>query len=160
MDSSTISQLAKNLGECLGKKKWQITTAESCTGGLVAGALTEIPGSSSWFSQGIVSYSNTAKMHLLGVKSVTLQHYGAVSEEVAREMVLGAQKSADAEVAVSVTGVAGPGGGSDEKPVGMVCFACVIQDEIRSVTAHFTGNRQKIRLQSVKFALEFLLQHI
>lgn len=160
MISSDIEQLAEEVGRRLLKKRWKLTTAESCTGGLVAGALTTVAGSSAWFEQGIVSYSDAVKIRLLRVKKETLQRYGAVSEEVAKEMVVGAQVLAQSQIALSVTGVAGPGGGSPEKPVGMVCFGWAINDEIMTMTSLFGGSRQDIRMQSVKFGLEFLLQHI
>jgi nicotinamide-nucleotide amidase len=160
MITKDILTLARITGEILSTKNWQVTTAESCTGGLIASTLTEIPGSSAWFEQGIISYSNRVKVRLLGVKQSTLEQYGVVSEEVAREMAVGAQQIAQATIGVSVTGLAGPGGGTDEKPVGTVCFAWAMPDHVFSATAYFGGNRQTVRLRSVKFALEGLLQHL
>lgn len=160
MISDDIKQLAEEIGKRLNQKHWRITTAESCTGGLIAAALTEVAGSSAWFEQGIVSYSNDVKIRLLDVQETTLHQYGAVSEEVAKEMAIGAQTLAQANIALSVTGVAGPGGGSPEKPVGMVCFAWAIEDKVMSVTSHFSGSRQDIRGQSLAFCLNFLLQNL
>lgn len=160
MITKDILTLACIAGEILSTKKWQITTAESCTGGLIASTFTEIPGSSAWFEQGIISYSNKVKMRLLGVNPSTLEQYGVVSEEVAREMAIGAQQIAQASIGMSVTGLAGPSGGTDEKPVGTVCFAWAMPDKVVSATHYFSGDRQAVRLQSVKFALEVLLQHL
>lgn len=158
MLTEDILSLARILGEVLTSTNRRVTTAESCTGGLIASALTETPGSSAWFEQGIVSYSNAVKMRLLDVKETTLNTHGAVSEAVAREMAIGARQSAGADLAISVTGIAGPDGGSAQKPVGTVCFAWATPGQAGSATCHFVGNRQSIRLQSVKFALETLLQ--
>lgn len=160
MITTDILTIARTIGEILAGRNWQVTTAESCTGGLVASVLTETPGSSAWFEQGIVSYSNIVKHRLLGVQDATLQQYGAVSEEVAREMAMGAQKSAKAEIGLAVTGIAGPDGGSAEKPVGTVCFGWAMPDKIVSDTCHFDGERQAVRLQSVHFILQRLLQYL
>lgn len=155
-----IVQKSTQIGQRLVQKHWQITTAESCTGGLIASALTEVPGSSLWFEQGIVSYSNAVKMRLLHVKEATLEQYGAVSEEVAKEMALGAKALTQAQIALSVTGIAGPGGGTKDKPVGTVCFAFALDDNLLSMTQYFDGDRQAIRLSSVQFALDTLLKHL
>jgi nicotinamide-nucleotide amidase len=160
MITKDILTLSRITGEILTTQQWQITTAESCTGGLLANTLTETPGSSAWFEQGIISYSNRVKVRLLGVKQSTIEQYGVVSEEVAREMARGAQQSAQAAIGVSVTGLAGPSGGTDDKPVGTVCFAWAMPDTVLSATRCFEGDRQAVRLQSVKFALEGLLQHL
>lgn len=136
----------------------KIATAESCTGGLVAGLLTEIPGSSAVVERGFVSYSNDAKRELLGVPAATLEAHGAVSEATARAMVLGALAHSRAEVAVSVTGVAGPGGGTTQKPVGLVHFACAGPgDALATVERRFGDlGRSGIRMASVEQALELL----
>lgn len=160
MISKQMIQKADQIGQKLMQKNWQITTAESCTGGLIAGALTEVSGSSRWFEQGVVTYSNTVKMRLLGVQEATLQDEGAVSEAVAREMAKGAKKLAAAQIAVAVTGIAGPEGGSKEKPIGTICFAFALNDILVSKTQHFSGDRQAIRLSTVAFALDTLLQHL
>lgn len=134
-----------------------ISTAESCTGGLVSSYLTSISGSSDYFATGIVSYSNAAKMKLLNVSSKTLDEFGAVSEEVAKEMAVGSLKVAGSDIAVSVTGVAGPGGGTKNKPVGMVCFGVTDNDKVISVTHYFSGTRVEIRQQSCEVCLRLIL---
>ena len=134
-----------------------ISTAESCTGGLVSSYLTSISGSSDYFATGIVSYSNAAKMKLLNVNSATLDEFGAVSEEVAKEMAVGFLKVAGSDIAVSVTGVAGPGGGTKNKPVGMVCFGVTDNDKVTSVTHYFSGTRAEIRQQSCEVCLRLIL---
>jgi nicotinamide-nucleotide amidase len=122
--------LATELGTLLQQRGWRITTAESCTGGLVAGAITAISGSSGWFDFGFVTYSNDAKRGLLDVPQSTLEAHGAVSEEVARAMAAGALEEAKADIAVAVTGVAGPTGGTPAKPVGTVCFAWALRSRV------------------------------
>ena len=131
-----------------------LVTAESCTGGWVAQAVTSIAGSSEWFERGFVTYSNAAKQELLGVKRATLKKHGAVSEETAREMAQGALARSKGTVALAVTGVAGPSGGTPGKPVGMVCFAWTTPDAVRSETKNFSGDRESVRRQSVIHALE------
>src|SRR4051812_23227235 len=135
-----------------------LVTAESCTGGWVAQAVTAVAGSSAWFERGFVTYSNAAKRELLGVGKRTLQKHGAVSEETAREMARGALKRSRANVALAVTGIAGPSGGSATKPVGMVCFAWAIPRQTFSETHSFKGGRESVRRQSVMRALEGLLE--
>jgi nicotinamide-nucleotide amidase len=121
-------------------------------------ALTAIPGSSDWFERGYVTYSNEAKQEDLGVAADTIRRQGAVSEPVAREMAAGAQRRARAQVALAITGVAGPGGGTKDKPVGMVCFAWAQGSNITSETRHFDGDRDSVRRQSVLHALERVLE--
>ena len=153
-----MERLAKSLGERLRAANASLVTAESCTGGWAAQVVTSVAGSSGWFERGFVTYSNAAKQELLGVRAETLQRHGAVSEETAREMALGALAHSRGTVAVSVTGVAGPGGGSPDKPVGMVCFAWAdAKGLIRSETARFGGDRESVRRQSVIHALEGVL---
>ena len=142
-----------------------LVTAESCTGGWVAQAVTSVAGSSAWFERGYVTYSNAAKCEVLGVRESTLARHGAVSEQVAREMARGALKVSRGarrrgrgSIALSVTGVAGPGGGSPGKPVGMVCFGWAHGSRIRSETRHFRGGRASVRRQSVMHALKGVLQ--
>lgn len=132
-----------------------MATAESCTGGWIAHCMTDIPGSSAWFDRGFVTYSNAAKIQMLGVKSETLEQFGAVSFETAKEMVLGALSHSDADVAVAVTGIAGPDGGSAEKPVGTVFIAWANKDGHISVTKSlFSGDRRQIRAQTVLTAIK------
>jgi nicotinamide-nucleotide amidase len=157
-DSST--DLAAVLGRLLKAKGEKLVTAESCTGGGVAEAVTEIAGSSEWFDRGFITYSNESKMEMLKVSAATLAQQGAVSEDTAREMALGALAASPGTVSVSVTGVAGPGGGSVAKPVGTVCFAWARSGETmpRSETRRFSGDRQSIRAQSVIRALQGVIE--
>ena len=140
----------------LEQKKLRVTTAESCTGGLIAGALVNVPGISEWFGEGYVTYSNEAKERLLGVSHETLETYGAVSEQTAREMAEGAAKAADADVAVVSTGIAGPDGGTAEKPVGLVYIGCFCRGTVRVEKHLFDGDRARVRAQSVDAALALL----
>jgi nicotinamide-nucleotide amidase len=142
----------KARGECL-------VCAESCTGGWVAQVVTSVSGSSEWFERGFVTYSNEAKQELIGVRAETIARHGAVSEETAREMALGALAASRGTLSVAVTGVAGPSGGTPAKPVGMVCFAWADRSgAVRSETRHFTGNREKVRRQSVLRALQGVVE--
>lgn len=154
-----ITELAKQLGKQLKDQNLIICTAEACTGGGIAQAITEIPGSSAWFDRGFVTYSNTAKLQMLKVKQHTLDIYGAVSKEVAIEMVEGALVNSDADLTISVTGIAGPDGGSKQKPVGTVYIARGIKDEqVKCVKHIFSGDRVEIREQTVKAALQGCLE--
>jgi nicotinamide-nucleotide amidase len=153
-----LKELAKRLGKRLKAAGEMLVTAESCTGGWVAQAVTAVAGSSDWFERGFVTYSNDAKQDLLGVKRKTLELHGAVSEETAREMAQGALARSQGTLALAVTGVAGPGGGSREKPVGMVCFAWAHKSTIESETRQFSGGRESVRRQSVIHALEGVLK--
>jgi len=119
----SLASLARRVGSRLKRRRLKLATAESCTGGWIAQAVTSVAGSSEWFERGFVTYSNEAKKEMLGVRAATLSRHGAVSEETAREMAAGALKRSEAHVALAVTGIAGPGGGTRKKPVGMVCFA-------------------------------------
>ena len=153
-----ITELANQLGKHLKDHNMMICTAESCTGGGIAQAITEIPGSSAWFDRGFVTYSNTAKLQMLKVKQHTLDIYGAVSKEVAIEMVEGALRYSDAGLAVSVTGLAGPGGGTEQKPVGTVFIAWKKKgDIVNCVKQVFSGDRGQIRLQTVQYAIRCCL---
>ena len=153
--------LAEKTGRRLKRAKAMLVTAESCTGGWVAQAVTSVAGSSAWFERGFVTYSNAAKQELLGVRKNTLRKHGAVSEETAREMAAGALKRGRGTLAVAVTGVAGPGGGSPAKPVGMVCFAWAgRRGRLRSETRRFRGGREAVRRQSVIRALEGVLEFL
>ena len=151
-------KLSLELAELLLKKEYKIGLAESCTGGGIAKVLTDLPGSSNWFEVGVVTYSNEAKEKILGVSKSLLESYGAVSEPVAKAMVEGVVKLSKADVSISVTGIAGPGGGTKEKPVGTVCFGFhnLIQG-IRVETMHFSGDRPSVRHQAVKYALKTTL---
>ena len=140
----------------LEEKRLCVTTAESCTGGLIAGALVNVPGISEWFGEGYVTYSNEAKERLLGVSHQTLETYGAVSEQTAREMAEGAAKAADADVSVVSTGIAGPDGGTAEKPVGLVYIGCFCKGTVRVEKHLFDGDRAQVRAQSVQAALSLL----
>tara|TARA_Y100001970_G_scaffold261564_1_gene344837 strand:- start:465 stop:941 length:477 start_codon:yes stop_codon:yes gene_type:complete len=147
-------KLSVELAELLLKKEYRIGLAESCTGGGIAKALTDLPGSSNWFELGVVTYSNDAKEKILGVPKSLLESYGAVSEPVAKAMVEGVAKLSEADVSISVTGIAGPGGGTKEKPVGTVCFGFHnLILGIRVETINFSGDRSSIRHQAVQYAL-------
>jgi nicotinamide-nucleotide amidase len=152
--------LATRVGRRLKAKKRRLVSAESCTGGWVAQAVTSIAGSSAWFERGFVTYSNEAKRELLGVKAATLRKHGAVSEETACEMARGALARSRGTLALAVTGIAGPGGGSRAKPVGMVCFAWINRKKLRSETRRFSGNRDSVRRKSVVHALQGVLDSL
>ena len=145
-----LASLSASLGIALKKHGYMLTLAESCTGGLAAAAVTDIAGSSDWFDRGFVTYTNDAKQDMLDVSPTTLVKQGAVSEETALEMAVGALGHSQADIAGSITGIAGPSGGSTNKPVGTVCFSWAIKNgQIITSTEHFTGNRQEIRHQDV-----------
>ncbi|MDV6253941.1 nicotinamide-nucleotide amidase [Vibrio sp. EA2] len=155
------TKLSADLGALLEQRGHVITTAESCTGGGVAAAITDIAGSSAWLDRAFVTYSNEAKMEMLGVDAKTLDEYGAVSEPVVIEMVQGALKHSNATIGVSISGIAGPGGGSEEKPVGTVCFAFADNQQWLLVeTMHFDGDRADVREQAVFHALTRIYQHL
>ncbi len=159
--SGSTYPLAVELGSELLRLRLKVATAESCTGGLIAGAITDVPGSSDWFDRGVVTYSNAAKVELLGVRPETLEAEGAVSGAVAREMAEGALARSAAEIAVAVTGVAGPGGGTAHKPVGMVCLAFARRGRpTEVVTRHFPGDRAAVREATVIAALQGLLRRL
>ena len=154
-DAAAIVALATRLGRRMAQAGRLIVTVESCTGGLIAAALTETPGSSVWFDRGFVTYSNAAKVDMVGVSAQTLAGFGAVSEPTAIEMAAGALERSGAWLALSVTGVAGPGGGSPEKPVGTVCFGWATRDASpRATTVRFAGDRAAVRHQAALFALQ------
>ena len=150
--------LLRSLADALNAKGWMLTTAESCTGGWIAKLCTDLAGSSAWFERGFVTYSNEAKQDMLGVREETLAQYGAVSEAVTAEMAVGAVLHSRAQVAVSVSGIAGPGGGTASKPVGTVCFGWALQGgKVRTATHRFEGDREAVRRQSVEYALNGVL---
>ena len=146
--------LAHELGLRLRDQGQRIVTAESCTGGLVAWALTETAGSSDWFERGFVTYSNVAKQSELGVPGAVLVEHGAVSEPVARAMAQGALRESRAQLALAITGIAGPGGAQPGKPVGTVCFGWALGERVESRTVRFDGDRSAVRRQSAWFAIE------
>ena len=146
------------LAELLQKNKWFMATAESCTGGLIAAACTDLSGSSAWFERGFVTYSNAAKTELLGVKAALIASEGAVSELVARAMAAGALRQSRAQVAVAVTGVAGPTGGRPLKPVGMVWFGFALPGQLISEVRHFDGDRTAVRQATLQHALQRLVE--
>ena len=157
MTEDDVTRAARALGRKCKSKRIVLATAESCTGGGVATAITRISGSAKWFDRGFVTYSNDAKREMLGVSARTLARHGAVSEEVAREMALGALAASPADLAVAITGIAGPTGGSRAKPVGTVWFAWAARGQsVQSRHFRFPGNRVDVRLQSVLVAIQGL----
>jgi len=152
--------LAARLGAAALARGTMIATAESCTGGLVAGAITSIAGSSGWFERGFVTYSDLAKEQQLGVASSTIERFGAVSEETAKAMAQGAVRGSAAQWAVAVTGIAGPDGGSPDKPVGTVWFAWAGPDHLQALKRQFDGDRAAVRQASVQAALEGLIDRL
>ncbi len=161
MDQDALFQLARDLGAALKAKGLWLVTAESCTGGWAGEAVTAIPGSSQWYDRGFITYTNESKQEMLGVSADTLARCGAVSEEVVREMVAGALKNSRAHVALAISGVAGPGGGSPEKPVGTVWLAGGRKDgPVASEKRFFAGDRREIRRQSVEAALRGVLERL
>jgi nicotinamide-nucleotide amidase len=161
MSADSLSALAARVGARLKERGLILATAESCTGGWIAQAITSVSGSSEWFDRGFVTYSNAAKEEMLGVQAATLRAWGAVSEQTAREMAAGALAHSRAQIAVAVTGVAGPTGGTPEKPVGMVCLAWAGRGkQPESLTWHFQGDRESVRLQSVLAALQGLMERL
>ncbi len=152
--------LCAQLASALTRRHWKLATAESCTGGMIAAACTDLAGSSEWFERGFVTYSNAAKTESLGVDAALIEHHGAVSEVVVRAMASGAVAQSHADVAVAVTGVAGPTGGSVEKPVGTVWFGWSIAGQTSSDLRHFDGDRAAVRAATVEHALRGLLQRV
>ena len=163
-DNESIRQLAAALVEAMTRTGKSVSTAESCTGGWIAKAITDIPGSSAVFHYGIVSYSNAAKEQLLGVKHDTLERHGAVSEPVVEEMAAGAIRMSGADIAVAVSGIAGPDGGTEQKPVGTVWFAWAANDakktRIETRERHFRGDRERIREATVAQALQGVIDRL
>jgi len=158
---SELEILAEGLGRQLLERGEWLAAAESCTGGWLAQSVTAIAGSSAWFDRGFVTYSNAAKVDMLGVPESTLERHGAVSEAVARAMAQGVLAHSRADWSVAITGIAGPSGGSPEKPVGTVCFAWACQDGgCEAQTCHFSGDRAAVREQSVRYALKGLIDRL
>jgi nicotinamide-nucleotide amidase len=161
MDDKQLYQLAARVGQALKAKGMMMATAESCTGGWIAQAVTAVPGSSQWFERGFVTYTYISKREMLGVKPETLDVHGAVSEQTVREMTQGALARSHAQVAVSVSGTAGPSGGTVQKPVGTVCFGWgAIDGALQSAVVHFDGDREAVRRQAVAYALERVLAQV
>jgi len=166
MDDQSLERLSMQVGEALKARGMMITTAESCTGGWIAQVLTAIAGSSTYVDGGFVTYSNEAKQEMLGVSAATIATHGAVSEETVRAMAAGALAHSRAQVAVSVSGVAGPGGGSPVNPVGTVCFGWAVRsvkatgaaDLVQSARMLFQGDRESVRRQSVQYSLQGVLR--
>lgn len=150
----------EELAALLLARGWMLATAESCTGGMIAAACTDLAGSSAWFERGFVTYSNAAKRELLGVDASLIERHGAVSEPVARAMAQGAVDRSAAQVSVAVTGVAGPSGGSAEKPVGTVWFAFVVDGRVTSELGRFDGDRAAVRAATVRHAIDGLRRRL
>jgi len=160
-DDASLSIRAQAVAAALKAQGRTLALAESCTGGWIAKCCTDLPGSSAWFEAGFVTYSNRAKSESLGVRAASLRRYGAVSEIVAAEMARGARDAAHADWAISVTGIAGPDGGTPDKPVGTVCFGWVgPDDEPETETCLFAGDRDEVRRQTVAHALDGLLSRL
>jgi len=160
MGDHALAALAVLVGGRLEAAGATLVAAESCTGGWVGQAVTAVAGSSAWFERGFVTYSNEAKQEMLGVREATIARHGAVSQETAREMAAGALARSRGTIAVAITGVAGPGGGTAAKPVGMVCFAWARGDDVRAETHHFEGDRDSVRRQAVIRALQGVVERL
>ena len=151
------SDLTKTLADILLSRNWTLSLAESCTGGLVCATLTELAGSSEWFERGYITYSNEAKNECLGVPAQLIESNGAVSEQTAKAMAEGARINSGSDVAISITGIAGPSGGSADKPVGTVCFGWATENQSLTKTMRFDGDRQAVRRQATEFVLTELI---
>lgn len=156
-----LYRLAEEVGNALRQRAMMLATAESCTGGWVGEAVTAVPGSSGWYDRGFVTYTNEAKQEMLGVAAATLATYGAVSEQTVREMASGALHNSRAQVALAISGIAGPGGGTADKPVGTVCIAWALANGVvASERRVFAGGRREVRQQAVERALQGLLERL
>lgn len=158
MNDTPAEALCGELAQLLLQRGWMMVAAESCTGGLIAAACTSLSGSSTWFERGFVTYSNAAKIESLGVDAGLIAQHGAVSEVVARAMAFGAVRHAHAQVGVAVTGIAGPTGGSPDKPVGLVWFGFQVDGRLTSESRRFEGDRAAVRAASVRHALSRLVE--
>lgn len=157
----SLTDASARLGQALKERGLMLAMAESCTGGMVAEAITSIPGSSAWFDRGFVTYSNAAKIDMLDVSAKTLEEFGAVSEQTAAEMAIGALKNSAAQIAGSITGIAGPDGGTPAKPVGTVCFAWASHStQTSTCTRRFEGDRKSVRQQAAIFMLAGLIEKL
>lgn len=150
----------EELVRLLGEKRWILSSAESCTGGMIAAAVINVSGASDVYREGFITYANEAKEKYLNVRHETIETYGVVSEETVREMALGCAKVTGADVTIVTSGIAGPGGGTAEKPVGLVWFACYFQGEVFTKMHIFSGNRLEVRTKATEFALLFALDII
>ena len=157
---SENSSLEEKIVSLLQEKGWKIASAESCSGGMIASRLVNVSGVSDVFEEGYITYSNAAKHKLLGVSKQSLGQYGAVSSQVAGEMALGAARQARARAAIAVTGIAGPGGGTPQKPVGRVYIGCYVDGKVFVTENHFQGSRQEIRTATTQAALSLLLEKL
>jgi nicotinamide-nucleotide amidase len=156
-----LHQLASELGAKLRARDWMLATAESCTGGWVGQLVTAQPGSSGWYERGFITYANVAKIEMLGVPVETIETHGAVSEETASAMAAGALKHSHAQAALAISGIAGPGGGTPQKPVGLVCYGWALEDgTLMSSTCRLDGDREEIRSRAVAAALRGLIELI
>jgi nicotinamide-nucleotide amidase len=161
LSDAALQKLAAALAEKLQRGGMMLTAAESCTGGWVAKICTDLPGSSAWFERGFVTYTNEAKQEMLGVNGATLAQYGAVSEQTVAEMAAGALRHSRAQLSLAISGIAGPGGGSTEKPLGTVCFAWMREGgEAGCETRQFDGDRAQVRRHAVAHALKGALQQL
>jgi nicotinamide-nucleotide amidase len=159
MADKRLYQLAERVGAALKSRALTLVTAESCTGGWIGEAVTMVPGSSDWYDRGFITYTYISKREMLGVKTQTLEQYGAVSEQTVKEMVAGALAASHAQVAVAVSGIAGPAGGMPGKPVGAVCLAWALKNgEPIAETRHYAGDREAVRRQAVERALAGVLE--
>lgn len=158
MNTLTLYELAVQIGNILQERNSTLAVAESCTGGWIAKTITDVPGSSGWFDRGFITYSNAAKMEMLGVQALTLLQRGAVSAETVAEMAAGTLQHSAADIAIAVSGIAGPDGGTDDKPVGTLYLAWMLRDGLlHTECRHFSGDRNAVRQQTVVAALEGLL---
>lgn len=159
IDDVNFTNLAKRTGMLLSQHGLMLVSAESCTGGWLGHVITTVPGSSTWYERGFITYSNISKQEMLGVLHGTLEQFGAVSEQTAYEMAMGAVTNSHAQIGVSITGIAGPDGGTKTKPVGTVCFAWVMKEGLaRRETQFLAGDRESIRHQSVSIALQGVIK--
>jgi nicotinamide-nucleotide amidase len=158
VSDTELDELAAELGEKLRARGWMLATAESCTGGWIGQVITAQPGSSHWYERGFITYANIAKQEMLGVPAETLETYGAVSEETASAMAAGALEHSHAQATLAISGIAGPGGGTPQKPVGLVCYGWALADGTRlSSTCRLDGDREEIRSRAVAAALRGLI---
>jgi nicotinamide-nucleotide amidase len=156
-----LHQLAAELGEKLCARGWMLATAESCTGGWVGQLITSLPGSSQWYERGFITYANAAKIEMLGVPAETIDEHGAVSETTAAAMAAGALRNSHAQATLAISGIAGPGGGTPQKPVGLVCYGWALADgTVMSSTCRLDGDREEIRSRAVAAALRGLIELI
>jgi len=159
LSDEDLQQLTTQVAQTLIDRNWLLATAESCTGGWVAKCCTDLAGSSAWFDRGFVTYSNQAKQELVAVKASILETFGAVSEQTVIEMAQGALHNSSADISVAISGIAGPEGGTAEKPVGTVWFAWATKKSAKSQLHHFSGDRDAVRRQAVAIALTGIIKN-